>query len=46
MGVGQVLGAKLGSRMVIVRGTQFIRPVFISMVIILTLKLLFDEYIR
>ena len=44
MGVGQVLGAKIGSRMVITRGTRFIRPVFISVVLALTLKLLYDAY--
>ena len=35
MGIGQVLGAKIGSRMVIARGTKFIRPVFISVVLAL-----------
>ena len=44
MGVGQVLGAKIGARMVIARGTKFIRPVFISVVLVLTLKLLYDAY--
>jgi uncharacterized membrane protein YfcA len=44
MGVGQVLGAKIGARMVITRGTKFIRPVFISVVLALTLKLLYDAY--
>ena len=44
MGVGQVLGARIGSRMVIARGTKFIRPVFISVVLALTLKLLYDAY--
>ena len=44
MGLGQVLGAKLGSRMVITRGTAFIRPVFISVVLALALKLLYDAY--
>ena len=44
MGVGQVLGAKLGTGMVIARGTKFIRPVFISVVLALTLKLLYDAY--
>jgi uncharacterized protein len=42
MGIGQVLGAKIGSRMVITRGTSFIRPVFISVVLALTLKLLWE----
>jgi len=43
MGAGQWLGARLGARMVIVRGTRFIRPVFLSVVIALTLKLLWDR---
>jgi uncharacterized protein len=44
MGVGQVLGAKIGARMVITRGTKFIRPVFISVVLALTFRLLYDAY--
>ena len=46
MGVGQVIGAKLGARMVIKRGTKFIRPMFISVVLALTLKLLYDSYMK
>lgn len=46
MGVGQLLGARIGSRMVIARGTRFIRPVFICVVLALTVKLLFDAYIK
>ena len=42
MGGGQLLGARIGSSMVISRGTKFIRPVFISVVLALTLKLLYD----
>src|SRR5436190_10650102 len=38
--VGQLLGARLGSRMVVKRGTKFICPVFISVVLALTAKLL------
>jgi uncharacterized protein len=41
MGLGQLIGARLGSRMVIGRGTKFIRPVFITVALALTLKLLF-----
>jgi len=44
MGVGQLVGALLGSRMVIARGTKFIRPVFLGVVLVLTLKLLYDSY--
>jgi uncharacterized membrane protein YfcA len=44
MGVGQLLGARMGSRMVITRGTTLIRPVFLVVVIALTVKLLYDSY--
>lgn len=46
MGIGQLIGARIGSRMVIARGTKFIRPVFISVVLFLTLKLLYDDFAR
>jgi len=46
MGAGQWLGARIGSRMVVKRGTKFIRPVFLSVVLGLTLKLLYDSYTR
>jgi uncharacterized protein len=46
MGLGQLLGARIGSRMVIRRGTRFIRPVFLSVVLLLTLKLLYSGYAR
>jgi uncharacterized membrane protein YfcA len=46
MAVGQLLGARIGSRMVIKRGAKFIRPIFLAMVLALTLKLLWDAYER
>jgi uncharacterized protein len=46
MGVGQLIGAKLGSQMVITRGTRFIRPVFITVVLAITFKLLYDAWRR
>jgi hypothetical protein len=46
MGVGQLLGARLGSRMVVTKGTRFIRPIFISVVVAITLKLLYDSYLK
>jgi uncharacterized membrane protein YfcA len=46
MGIGQLLGARIGSRMVISGGTKFIRPVFPGVVFILTLKLLYDAYLK
>jgi uncharacterized membrane protein YfcA len=46
MGVGQLLGARLGSRMVVAKGAKFIRPIFISMVLAITAKLLYDIYVK
>jgi uncharacterized membrane protein YfcA len=42
MGLGQLLGARIGSRLVIAKGARFIRPIFIAMVLALTFKLLYD----
>lgn len=44
MGVGQLLGARIGSRMVIAKGAKFIRPIFILVVIVLSFKLIWDQY--
>jgi uncharacterized membrane protein YfcA len=44
MGAGQALGARIGSRMVLVRGAAFIRPIFIAMVLVMTAKILYDNY--
>lgn len=46
MGAGQLLGARMGSRMVIAQGTRFIRPVFLAVVFALALKLLYDSYVK
>jgi len=46
MGCGQWLGARLGSRMVLTRGTKFIRPVFLTMVVLLTLKMMWDMWLQ
>jgi uncharacterized membrane protein YfcA len=44
MGIGQLIGAQIGSHMVITRGTKFIRPVFLSVVLALALKLLYATF--
>ncbi len=44
MGVGQLIGARIGAGMVVKRGTGFIRPVFITMVMILTARLLWQNF--
>lgn len=46
MGIGQLLGARIGARMVITRGTCFIRPIFLGVVLALTIKLLYDAHGR
>ena len=46
MGAGQLLGARVGSRMVVKRGTKFIRPVFITAVLVLTSKLIYDTWLK
>lgn len=45
MGIGQWLGARLGSKMVVQRGTKFIRPIFLTVVILLTLKIIYDTWL-
>ena len=44
MGAGQLAGARLGSGMVIKRGTKFIRPIFLTVVFVITAKLLWDGW--
>jgi uncharacterized membrane protein YfcA len=44
MGSGQFIGARIGARMVIRRGTGFIRPVFITMVLLITARLIWQNY--
>ncbi len=40
MGFGQLLGARLGAKMVVARGAKFIRPIFITVVLALSVRLL------
>lgn len=44
MGVAQFFGAKLGARLVTVKGVRFIRPVFITMILLITAKILYQTY--
>ena len=44
MGVGQFIGARVGSKLVIKRGTSFIRPVFITMVLALVGRLIYQNF--
>jgi uncharacterized protein len=44
MAAGQIVGARIGSRLVVARGARFIRPIFIAVVLLTTLKLLYDRF--
>jgi uncharacterized protein len=44
MGIGQMLGARLGSRTVIKQGASFIRPIFLTVVLAIASKLLWDHF--
>jgi len=44
MGLGQFAGARIGSRLVITRGSRFIRPVFITVVLAVSAKLLWQNF--
>src|SRR4051812_46859445 len=46
MGLGQLLGARVGSRTVVKHGQRFIRPIFVGVVLAITSKLLYDVYGR
>lgn len=46
MGIGQLTGARIGAKMVIAKGTRFVRPIFIAVVLALTIKLAYDVYSR
>jgi len=44
MATGQVIGARIGSGLVIKKGAKFIRPIFITVVILTTLKLIIEWF--
>ena len=46
MALGQILGSRIGSRMVIKKGTSLIRPLYLTVVVATTLKLLYNAYVQ
>ena len=46
MATGQLVGARIGSGLVLHRGSRLIRPVFLTVVLALAAKLAFDAYQR
>ena len=45
MAAGQIIGARIGSNLAITKGTQFIRPVFLTVVLLTIIKLLYTNLI-
>lgn len=45
MGVGQIIGSVIGANFVVRKGAKLIKPVFITIVILTTLKLLYQRYL-
>jgi hypothetical protein len=43
MGLGQLLGARLGSRLVIRQGVKLVRPLFLAVVLALTARLIWQN---
>jgi len=46
MGSGQLLGARLGAQFVVKRGARFIKPVIVTVTILISLKLLYQAYFQ
>jgi uncharacterized membrane protein YfcA len=44
MGAGQIIGARLGSRMVLKKGARFIRPIFLTVVGLTLVRLVWINY--
>ena len=44
MGIAQFAGARIGANLVILKGARFIRPVFITVVLVITARLLYQNY--
>ncbi len=45
MAAGQVMGGQLGARLVISKGTRLIRPLIVTMTLLLSAKLLYEQFI-
>jgi uncharacterized protein len=44
MAIGQIAGSRIGSELVIKRGVKFIKPIFITVVILTTVKIIYDRF--
>lgn len=41
---GQILGARLGARMVLTKGQQLIRPMIVAVSLLMSIKLIYDNH--
>lgn len=46
MAFGQIIGARIGSGLVIKRGAKFVKPVFITIVILTMMKLIYSSFFQ
>lgn len=46
MGVGQLIGARIGAKMVIRRGARFIRPIFVAVAVAISARLVWQNFAR
>jgi hypothetical protein len=46
MGASQWLGARAASKIVVARGTKFIRPIFLKLIVLLTFELIYNSYLK
>ena len=46
MAAGQIAGSKIGAGLVIKKGVKFIKPIFITIVILTTLKIIYDRFLH
>jgi uncharacterized protein len=44
MALGQIIGARLGSNLAITKGARFIRPVFLTVVLLTIVRLVYQNY--
>lgn len=44
MGAGQLVGGRIGARLAVRGGTKFVRPVFLTVVVVLLIRLLYVEW--
>jgi uncharacterized membrane protein YfcA len=46
MGAGQVIGGRIGVHLAMTRGARFVRPIFLTMAALVTLKLIYASVVR